>query len=50
MVLFGFIEQNQQLAPALQRKSREYAEVAFWSCLGMINESRTSSKITSYTF
>ena len=34
LVLFGLIEQDQELAPALQRQSKEGAERDSWTCLG----------------
>ena len=34
LVLFGLIEQDQELAPALQRQSKEGAERDSYSCLG----------------
>ena len=40
LVLFGLIEQDQELAPALQRQAREGAERDSWSCLGMVSRNR----------
>ena len=32
--MFGLLYQDQEVAPALQRHSRERAERGSWSCLG----------------
>ena len=40
-VLFGFIEQVQELALALQRQYREEAERDFSFCLGIFSRNRT---------
>ena len=36
--LFGLIEQDQELALALQRHSKEGSERALWSCFLYLNE------------
>ena len=43
-VLFGLIEQDPELGPALQRQSREGTERDSWFCLGMVSRNRTSLK------
>ena len=48
LVLFGLIEQDQELAPALQRQSKEKAEGDSRYCLGMVSSNRTSLKCTFY--
>ena len=54
LVLFELIEQDQELAAALQRESREEADRDSWSCLGnrflVLFENRTLLKCTFGTF
>ena len=40
LILFGLIEQDQGLAPALQTQSSERAERDSWSCFGMVSRNR----------
>ena len=39
-VLFGLIEQDQELSPALQRQYGQGAEIDSWSCFGMFSRNR----------
>ena len=45
-VLFGLIEQEQELTPALQRQSREGAERDSWSGLEIFSWKKTFLKST----